>query len=85
VVARCVALPATVSAIRDADLSSVPGLALWLICIIERGQINNPENEATFNIFNIIFELISGYGTVGLSLGVANVSCIDLRGMLSSG
>nr|XP_018267116.1 potassium ion transporter [Kwoniella dejecticola CBS 10117]OBR89274.1 potassium ion transporter [Kwoniella dejecticola CBS 10117] len=42
--------------------------ALWLICIIERGHINN--EEATFNIFNVIFELVSAYGTVGLSLGV---------------
>nr|XP_019049169.1 potassium ion transporter [Kwoniella bestiolae CBS 10118]OCF28099.1 potassium ion transporter [Kwoniella bestiolae CBS 10118] len=44
------------------------GFALWLICIIERGHINNEEDN--FNIFNVIFELVSAYGTVGLSLGV---------------
>ncbi|WRT64079.1 uncharacterized protein IL334_001007 [Kwoniella shivajii] len=45
------------------------GFALWLICIIERGHINN--DEQNFNIFNVIFELVSAYGTVGLSLGVS--------------
>ncbi|KAJ9092436.1 hypothetical protein QFC21_006818 [Naganishia friedmannii] len=44
--------------------------ALWLVCIIERGQINNEANSSWFSIFNIIFELVSAYGTVGLSLGV---------------
>lgn len=44
--------------------------ALWLVCIIERGQINNEANATWFTIFNIIFELVSAYGTVGLSLGV---------------
>nr|XP_019014907.1 potassium ion transporter [Kwoniella pini CBS 10737]OCF53688.1 potassium ion transporter [Kwoniella pini CBS 10737] len=42
--------------------------ALWLICIIERRHLNN--NDESFNIFNVIFELVSAYGTVGLSLGV---------------
>lgn len=50
------------------------GLALWLVCIIERGQLNNVANESYFNIFSIIFELVSAYGTVGLSLGLAYVS-----------
>ncbi|KDQ20082.1 hypothetical protein BOTBODRAFT_125633 [Botryobasidium botryosum FD-172 SS1] len=51
-------------------------LALWLICIIERGSLNDPNKLAWFNIFAIIFELVSAYGTVGLSLGtpVANYS-----------
>ncbi|GHJ86990.1 hypothetical protein NliqN6_3392 [Naganishia liquefaciens] len=45
--------------------------ALWVVCIVERGQLNNEENAPWFSIFNIIFELVSAYGTVGLSLGVA--------------
>ncbi|TFY57734.1 hypothetical protein EVG20_g8425 [Dentipellis fragilis] len=45
-------------------------LALLLVCIVERGNINNPNNFSWFTIFNIIFELVSAYGTVGLSLGV---------------
>jgi len=46
------------------------GLALFLLCIIERDQLENESNATWFNIFNIIFELVSAYGGVGLSLGV---------------
>lgn len=45
-------------------------LALVLICIIERGNLDNTEIQGWFNIFTIIFELVSAYGTVGLSLGI---------------
>ncbi|OAX36883.1 hypothetical protein K503DRAFT_857719 [Rhizopogon vinicolor AM-OR11-026] len=45
-------------------------LALVLVCIIERGNLNNTEIQGWFNIFTIIFELVSAYGTVGLSLGI---------------
>ncbi|KAL1798256.1 hypothetical protein ACET3X_002293 [Alternaria dauci] len=40
----------------------------FLICIIERGHINKA--DPGFNIFSILFEVTSAYGTVGLSLGV---------------
>ncbi|KAI0282873.1 cation transport protein-domain-containing protein [Russula aff. rugulosa BPL654] len=46
------------------------GLALFLVCIIERDQLVNEDNATWFNIFNILFELVSAYGGVGLSLGV---------------
>ncbi|CAE6440804.1 unnamed protein product [Rhizoctonia solani] len=45
-------------------------VALWLVCIIERSEIMNPESAGWFDIFTIIFELVSAYGTVGLSLGL---------------
>jgi Trk-type K+ transport system membrane component len=45
-------------------------LSLWLVCIIERGALNDPAKHNWMNIFNILFELVSAYGTVGLSLGV---------------
>ncbi|KAG2055487.1 TrkH-domain-containing protein [Suillus hirtellus] len=45
-------------------------LALVLICIIERGNLDNTEIQGWFNIFTIIFEIVSAYGTVGLSLGI---------------
>jgi len=45
-------------------------LALFFICIIERDKLVNPENAGWFNIFNILFEIVSAYGTVGLSTGV---------------
>ncbi|KAH7928677.1 TrkH-domain-containing protein [Leucogyrophana mollusca] len=45
-------------------------LAVFLVCIIERAALLDEENLAWFNIFSIIFELVSAYGTVGLSLGI---------------
>ncbi|KAF9446528.1 TrkH-domain-containing protein [Macrolepiota fuliginosa MF-IS2] len=45
-------------------------IAVFLICIIERHKLNNPDNYVWFNIFNIMFEVVSAYGTVGLSLGI---------------
>ncbi|KAI6046353.1 cation transport protein-domain-containing protein [Pisolithus marmoratus] len=47
-------------------------LALFLVCIIERDNLDNPNLQGWFNIFTIIFELVSAYGSVGLSLGVPN-------------
>ncbi|THH17258.1 hypothetical protein EW146_g3518 [Bondarzewia mesenterica] len=43
--------------------------AVFLVCIIERHQINDTENESWFNIFSVVFEIVSAYSTVGLSLG----------------
>ncbi|KAF9268582.1 TrkH-domain-containing protein [Marasmius fiardii PR-910] len=45
-------------------------LAVFLVCIIERHEIDDPNNATWFNIFNIVFEVVSAYGTVGLSLGL---------------
>ncbi|KAF8806550.1 TrkH-domain-containing protein [Phlegmacium glaucopus] len=45
-------------------------LALFFSCIIERSKLENPDDFEWFNIFSIIFELVSAYGTVGLSLGI---------------
>ncbi|KAI6163432.1 cation transport protein-domain-containing protein [Pisolithus thermaeus] len=47
-------------------------LGLFLVCIIERDNLDNPNIQGWFNIFTIIFELVSAYGSVGLSLGVPN-------------
>ncbi|KAG5220041.1 TRKH superfamily [Salix suchowensis] len=63
--------------------------AVFLVCIIERANLDAVENFGWFNIFNIrkgvspaarvvvcspvdfiVFELVSAYGTVGLSLGI---------------
>lgn len=58
------------------------GLALWAICIVERTNIEDPETDGYFNIFTIIFEVVSAYGTVGLSLGSPNANyslCGDFR------
>ena len=59
-------------------------LAIWLITIIERSRLapsppaagtpanptSLPEPEPGFSLFSIMFETVSAYGTVGLSLGL---------------
>ncbi|OCH93088.1 TrkH-domain-containing protein [Obba rivulosa] len=50
------------------------GLSLFLLCVIERDGLMNVQNATWFNIFSLIFELVSAYGTVGLSLGVPNAN-----------
>ncbi|GAB7353165.1 hypothetical protein MBLNU459_g3696t3 [Dothideomycetes sp. NU459] len=43
-------------------------LAVFLIMIVEGSQFN--DNPAVFSVFNVIFEVVSAYGTVGISVGV---------------
>ncbi|KAG8931124.1 low affinity potassium transporter [Tulasnella sp. 417] len=45
-------------------------LALFLILITERGEVMNHDSDAWFNQFTVMFELVSAYATVGLSLGI---------------
>ncbi|ETW82205.1 potassium transporter [Heterobasidion irregulare TC 32-1] len=45
-------------------------LALFLICVIEKKQLSDPANESWFNLFCMIFEVVSAYTTVGLSIGI---------------
>ncbi|KAL6301984.1 cation transport protein-domain-containing protein [Sparassis latifolia] len=45
-------------------------LSVFLICIIERPGLTNTANATWFNVFACIFEVVSAYGTVGLSLGI---------------
>jgi len=48
-------------------------LGLFLICVIEGGRIEDP-NEPAFSIFSVMFEIVSAYGTVGLSLGYPGIN-----------
>jgi Trk-type K+ transport system membrane component len=48
-------------------------LGLFLICCIEGSRIEN-RNDYAFTIFSILFEIVSAYGTVGLSLGYPTVN-----------
>ncbi|CAL9736190.1 high-affinity potassium transport protein [Monosporozyma servazzii] len=48
-------------------------LGLFIICICENGKIKD-DTMAEFNIFSILFEIVSAYGTVGLSLGYPNTN-----------
>jgi len=43
-------------------------LAVFLIMIIEGSQFES--SPATFSVFNVIFEVVSGYGCVGISVGL---------------
>jgi len=54
-------------------------LGLFIICIIEADQIENTNNyvfsfpklwlmHQWFNIFNVLFEVVSGYACIGLSI-----------------
>ncbi|GEM06129.1 potassiumion transporter [Rhodotorula toruloides] len=57
-------------------------LAVWLICIVERHRIGSTDwPEVT--IFTLIFEIVSAYGTVGLSLGNTRNNA-SLSGVLST-
>ncbi|KAI9442969.1 TrkH-domain-containing protein [Lactarius indigo] len=58
-------------------------LALFLICIVERGQLRNPENASWFTTFAVFFEVVSAYGTVGLSLGIPSKN-FSLSGAMST-
>ena len=47
-------------------------LAVLFITITETGQFER--DPVDYSVFNIIFEVISGYGCVGISIGLPNVS-----------
>ncbi|KAJ2922682.1 hypothetical protein H1R20_g14420, partial [Candolleomyces eurysporus] len=45
-------------------------ISLFLLCIAESHHLTDPSKFEWFTIFNVLFELVSAYGTVGLSLGL---------------
>jgi len=49
-------------------------LGLFIIAIAEGTRIADP-TQPDFNIFACLFEIVSAYGTVGLSLGYPNSDC----------
>ena len=48
-------------------------LGLFLIAIAEGDRLENT-NEYAFTLFSVLFEIISAYGTVGLSLGYPSIN-----------
>jgi len=48
-------------------------LGFFLIAIIEGSRLENT-SEYNFNLFAVLFEIVSAYGTVGLSLGFPNTN-----------
>ncbi|KAL8953823.1 MAG: hypothetical protein Q9222_000332 [Ikaeria aurantiellina] len=48
-------------------------LGLFIIAVAEGDRLQNT-NDYAFNIYSCLFEIVSAYGTVGLSLGYPNVN-----------
>ncbi|RHZ61552.1 potassium transporter [Aspergillus thermomutatus] len=44
-------------------------LGLFLIAIAEGGRLQKDADNPAFSLFSVLFEIVSAYGTVGLSLG----------------
>ncbi|GAA5913289.1 uncharacterized protein JCM6883_005308 [Sporobolomyces salmoneus] len=55
-------------------------LAIFLLCVLERHRIGS-QNWPEVSIFSLIFEILSAYGCVGLSLGTSRNSA-SLAGVL---
>lgn len=47
---------------------------VFLIAIIERDNLLNDDLK-WFDLFRVLFELVSAFGGIGLSLGIPTVSC----------
>jgi hypothetical protein len=48
-------------------------LGFFLIAIVEGNRLENT-NEYSFSLFSVLFEIVSAYGTVGLSLGYPGIN-----------
>ena len=48
-------------------------LGLFIIAIVEGNRLQNT-NEFAFTLFSVLFEIVSAYGTVGLSLGYPTIN-----------
>lgn len=48
-------------------------LGLFIIAIAEGNRLSNT-NEYAFTLFSVLFEIVSSYGTVGLSLGYPDIN-----------
>ncbi|KAI5356582.1 Putative cation transporter [Septoria linicola] len=48
-------------------------LGLFIIAIVEGDRISNT-NQPAFTMFSVLFEIVSAYGTVGLSLGYPGIN-----------
>ncbi|KAH9073448.1 cation transport protein-domain-containing protein [Lactarius deliciosus] len=57
-------------------------LASFLMRGVQRAQLRNPDNASWFTTFAVFFEIVSAYGTVGLSLGIPSKN-FSLSGAMS--
>lgn len=49
-------------------------LALWIVLIAEKGKIGDHERYPNLTVFTVLYEMVSAYGTVGLSCGAQNMN-----------
>ena len=49
-------------------------LALWIVLIVEKGKIGDHEKYPNLTVFTVLYEMVSAYGTVGLSCGAQTVN-----------
>lgn len=54
-------------------------LVIWIVCLAEKTKITSGQFPS-MNIFNIVYEEVSAYGTVGLSTGASNGKPTSLAG-----
>lgn len=54
----------------------------WLICVVETPHFNM--DPASYSVFSVVFEVISAYGCVGISVGHPNYTT-SLSGALRGG
>lgn len=48
-------------------------LGMFIIAIVEGSRLQSP-NQNSFTLFSVLFEIVSAYGTVGLSLGYPTIN-----------
>ncbi|EXJ91930.1 hypothetical protein A1O3_00480 [Capronia epimyces CBS 606.96] len=48
-------------------------LGMFIIAVVEGGRLENT-NQYAFTLFSVLFEIVSAYGTVGLSLGYPTIN-----------
>jgi potassium uptake Trk family protein len=49
-------------------------LGLFIIAIVEADRLESSADNYAFSLFAVLFEIVSAYGTVGLSLGYPNTN-----------
>ncbi|WFD28578.1 hypothetical protein MNAN1_003591 [Malassezia nana] len=54
-------------------------LVIWIVCLAEKSKIDS-DQFSSMTIFNIVYEEVSAYGTVGLSTGASNGKPTSLVG-----
>lgn len=54
-------------------------LVIWIVCLAEKSKIDS-NHFSSMTIFNIVYEEVSAYGTVGLSTGASNGKATSLVG-----